>query len=191
MNWFPKWCSGHGSTWVRSSYHPPWTGRPEAGLTARLYFTRRYDMMHQLQALASYCEERWAVKIGQGQGFRIRIGTQEQQAPSGRRSDRLNADNRRQAAHRLAESAAPRSITSKGGGGGERGLFASDYVPVQGGQLSTRLPFAVLQPKRREVPQQPVVLRYPEHDWPVCALCRERRRGVRSCRKRGHRTAGY
>ena len=47
--------------------------------------------------------------------------------------DRLNADNRRQAAHQLIESMASTTITSKGGGGGMRGLFASDYAPVQGG----------------------------------------------------------
>ena len=44
---------------------------PLAGLTARTYFTRRYGMMHQLHALASYCEGQWAAKIGQGQGFHL------------------------------------------------------------------------------------------------------------------------
>ena len=147
--------------------------------------------MCQRQALASCGDERWAAKISQGQGFRIRIGTQEQQAPSGRRLGRLNGDNRRQAAHRLTESVAATTITTKVGGGGRRGLLAPDYVPVQGGRPSTRLPFAVLQPKRREVPQQPAVLRCPEHDWPAWALCRERRREVRNCCKRGHHTAAH
>ena len=46
----------------------PLRAGPLTGLTARPYFTRRYDMMHRLQALAGYCKERWAAKIGQGLG---------------------------------------------------------------------------------------------------------------------------
>ena len=38
---------------------------PLAGLAARAYFTRRYDLMRQLQALASYGKERGAAEIGQ------------------------------------------------------------------------------------------------------------------------------
>ena len=45
-----------------------------------------------LQALAAYWEERWATKIGQGLGFRIRSEPQERQETSGRRRvNRLNA----------------------------------------------------------------------------------------------------
>ena len=29
MNWFPKWCSGHGSIRVWSMCHPPWMGTCE------------------------------------------------------------------------------------------------------------------------------------------------------------------
>ena len=93
-------------------------------------------MMQHFQALACYWEDQWAAQINQAWGFHIRIGTQteaEQQKPSRRRPDRLNADNRRQAAHRLTEPAASTTITSKGGGGGNKGLFASNYGPVQGG----------------------------------------------------------
>ena len=50
-------------------------------------------------------------------------------------------------------------ITSKGGGSGRRGLFGADYVPVHDGRATTRLPFAVLKPMRRAVPQQPAVQR--------------------------------
>ena len=83
------------------------------------------------------------------------------------------------------------NITSKEGGSGKRGLCASDYVPVQGGRPAVRLPFAVLRPMRRGVPQQVAVLRCPEHDRPACVCCRERRRGVRDCCRVGHHKEEY
>ena len=51
-----------------------------------------------------------------------------------RRDSRLNAEDRRQAAHQLSELVTTKAggITSKGGGSGKRGLFVSDYVPLQG-----------------------------------------------------------
>ena len=123
---------------------------PLAGLTARPYFTRRNAMMCQLQALASCCDERWAAKIGQGLGFRIRIGTQEQPAPSGRRLDRLNADIRRQTAHRLTESVAFAIITSKGGGGGKERPLCPRLCTCSGGTAANKAPLccAPAQEKR-------------------------------------------
>ena len=94
--------------------------RRVSGLTARAYFTRKHDMMHQLRALATYCEERWATKIGQGLGFCIRIGPQEQLKPNGRRLGRLNADNRRQAAHRRTGLVDSANIKQRGGRREER-----------------------------------------------------------------------
>ena len=167
---------------------------PLAGLTARPYFTRRQDMRVQLQALATYCEERWVNKIGQGLSFGVGPESPERQEPAGvRRDSRLNAEDRRQAAHRLSEPMITNAggITSKGGGSGKRGLFASDYVPLQGGRSAVGLPFAVLRPVGREVPQQPAVQRCPEHDRPACTTCAERRRGVRNCCRLGHHKEGH
>ena len=87
-------------------------------------------MQQLLQALATSSEQRWANKIGQGLGFRIRMEAQERQEASGRRrGNRLNAEkDQQQAAHRLTEPmvSATSNITSKGGGSGKRGLFVSE-----------------------------------------------------------------
>ena len=45
--------------------------------------------------------------------------------------------------------------------------------------------------KGRGPPQQPAVLRCPEHGRPACILGRERRRGVRNCCTREHHKADY
>ena len=59
-------------------------------------------MRVQLQALATYCEERWVNKIGQGLSFGVALESLEGQESTGvRRDSRLNAEDRRQAAHRL------------------------------------------------------------------------------------------
>ena len=82
-------------------------------------------------------------------------------------------------------------ITSKGGGSGRRGLFGADYVPVQDGRATTRLPCAVLRPMRRAVPQQPAVQQCPDHDRPACPACLAGHRGVRNCCRMGHHEEGY
>ena len=89
-----------------------------------------------------------------------------------RRPSRLNAEERRRVAQRLAESAKAKEghITSKGGGSGRRGLFGADYVPMQGGRATTRLPFAVHRPMGRSVPQRPAVQQCPEHDRPAIVV---------------------
>ena len=110
-----------------------------------------------------------------------------------RRPGRLGVEERRRVAQRLAEAvkANEGDITSKGGGSGRRGLFGADYVPVQGGKAKTRLPFAVLRPMRRAVPQQPAVQQCPDHDRPACPACLVRRRGVRNCCRLGHHEEDY
>ena len=97
-------------------------------------------------------------------------------------------DDRRRAAHIVTEpvASATSNITSKGGGSGMRGVFASGYVPMQAGRPAVRLPFAVVRPVRRGGPQQAAVLRCPEHDRPACVCCRERRRGVHNCCRLRH-----
>ena len=64
---------------------------PLAGLTARPYFTRRHDMQQQLQALATYCEERWVTKIGQGPSSGCAWGPKRgrQQLGDDRRADSM------------------------------------------------------------------------------------------------------
>ena len=51
---------------------------PLAGHPARPYFTRRQALRVQLQAPATYCQERWVTKIGQGPSCQVRT------APGGR-----------------------------------------------------------------------------------------------------------
>ena len=126
-----------GTMTIKARSLVPLGAGPLAGLTARPYFTRRHDMQRQLQALAAYCEERWVTKIGQGPSFQVHTEAQERQEAIGRwQESRLNADDRRRAAHRLTEPVASMAsnITSKGGASGKRGLFALEYVPEEGRQ---------------------------------------------------------
>ena len=81
-----------GTMMLKARSLVPFGAGPLARLTARPYFTRRHDMQQQLQALATYCEERWVTKIGQGPGFQVRMEAQEGQEVTGRRQEtQLNA----------------------------------------------------------------------------------------------------
>ena len=87
-------------------------------------------MRGQLQALATYCEERWVGKIGR-QELSFGVSAEEAlevQAAGVRRPSRLSVEERRRVAQRLSEAAKTNEgdITSKGGGSGRRGLFGAD-----------------------------------------------------------------
>ena len=102
-------------------------------------------MREQMQALATYCEERWVGTIGRQElsfGVSNEEGALEVPAAGVRRPSRLGVEERRRVAQRSAEAAKTTEgdITSKGGGSGWRGLFGADSVPVQGGRATTRLP---------------------------------------------------